>query len=661
MRATTLLALALLLLAAPLAADGPPWVPLGPGGGHVDSIKVSPVNPNVLYAVTWTGAYRSLNAGASWVEIEGLGLVDLVVPDPSQPATVDATVALGKRVFKSVDFGVTWTPSAPLVLPGFEEIGGLVVDPSRRSRLYLTTTTDMVWRSDDGGASWRQASLGLSAGGGNLTRVAVSRRPAGTAFVGTSSGLFRTTNAGNSWSRVGRSLPASQILEVIVSPSDPRIVYASLESGFYRSQDGGASWAQAADRVVFGLKVHPKVPRTIFAFARGGGLLRSKDSGRTWAPLGPAPEVDIRSFDIHSGRTGDALWLGTHPDGSDVGGVRVSTDNGVRWAVRNRGLHDLTVQEVGADAEGNLLAGTQGQGLFRRTNPRFPPLWTRTHAGLPSTPEFASIGQIVNAGPGIFFATFLSGLPTTTPLWRTTDGGRTWSAEPGPPLEGPFGLIPDPDLEGTLYALSRQGLARTQDGGESWTPLTRPTFECASGGLAVAPSSPPDARVLYAAGAKPLGSSCQFSLPQVFRSSDGGASWVDVSAGAELAGHFAGPVAVDPLDANVVYMATRGFSVAGPFGLWKSTDGGATWTRSLPARAVHIVVPPIPGRVYAAVDTGSSSPASVFRSDDGGATWRLWNEGISATQVLDLVLDPGDPSRLYAATDGGVWVLEETD
>ena len=73
MRCPLLLALALLLLASPLAADGPPWVPLGPGGGHVDSIKVSPVNPNVLYAVTWTGAYRSLNAGASWVEIEGLG------------------------------------------------------------------------------------------------------------------------------------------------------------------------------------------------------------------------------------------------------------------------------------------------------------------------------------------------------------------------------------------------------------------------------------------------------------------------------------------------------------------------------------------------------------------------------------------------------------
>ncbi|HEV2846827.1 MAG TPA: hypothetical protein VG477_18370, partial [Thermoanaerobaculia bacterium] len=288
---------------------------------------------------------------------------------------------------------------------------------------------------------------------------------------------------------------------------------------------------------------------------------------------------------------------------------------------------------------------------------------TRNHAGVPFTSEHVSTGDIVNAGPGIFFATVFSDLPATNPLWRTTDGGRTWSAVPAPGLEGPFGLIADPGVEGTLYARSRQGFARTQDGGESWTPLTRPPFECASGGLAIAPSSPPSARVLYAAGAAPLGSSCSFSLPQVFRSSDGGASWVDISARAEFAGHFAVPIAVDPLDANVVYVATRSFSIGGLSGLWKSVDGGATWTKAgaLPSRVNDLVIPPIPGRVYAAVDAGGASSPGIFRSDDGGATWRRWHEGIVAIRILNLTLDPGDPSRLYAATEGGVWMLKEVD
>ena len=656
MRCPLLLALALLLLASPLAADGPPWVPLGPGGGHVTSIAVSPLNPNVAYAVTWTGRYRSLNAGALWVEIEGLDGVSQLVPDPFRPLTVYALAF--DRVFKSVDGGATWTPFAPIGLPDYP-VFGLTADPSRPSRLYLGTSVSGVWASDNGGASWRNATGRLTT---HLTTgVAAARRPSGTAFVGTVFGLYRTRNAGVSWSRVSRSLPADPILSVLVSPSDPRIVYASLESGFYRSQDGGASWAQATDRVLTGLKVHPKVASTVFALGQGEDLLKSTDSGRTWEPLGPTPGVDIRSFDIHSGRAGDALWLGTYPDGLDVGGVRVSTDNGARWAVRNRGLHDLPVETVGADAEGNLLAGTQGQGVFRLTNPRFPPLWTRTHAGFPFTSGSVSAGEIVNAGPGLFFTTLASGLPATYSLWRTMDGGRTWSVVPVPGLEGPFNLAADPHVEGTVYLLSHQGLARTQDGGETWTPLLRPPFGCDTGAITVAPSSPPGARVLYAAGASPdIGSFCQNPQPWVFRSSDGGVSWVDVSAG--LTGNAAGPLAVDPLDANVVYVATRGFSAANPSGVWKSVDGGATWTQTgaLPPRVNGLMVPPIPGRVYATLEA-VDIPAGILRSDDGGATWRRWSEGIGATQVLDLVLDPGDPSRLYAATDGGVWILKEID
>jgi photosystem II stability/assembly factor-like uncharacterized protein len=130
---------------------------------------------------------------------------------------------------------------------------------------------------------------------------------------------------------------------------------------------------------------------------------------------------------------------------------------------------------------------------------------------------------------------------------------------------------------------------------------------------------------------------------------------VDISAG--LPYDFAGPLAVDPLDPNVVYVGVGTFTNRELF-LWKSVDGGATWTPTgAPRGRVHdIVVPPIPGRVYAAI----GSQARVFRSDDGGATWRRWNEGLP-NRIQDLAIDPADPSRLYAATSRGVWVLVEED
>ncbi|HEV2845811.1 MAG TPA: hypothetical protein VG477_13245 [Thermoanaerobaculia bacterium] len=650
LRSTLFATAVLTLLAAPLSADGPRWVPLGPGGGTVASLALHPANPNVLYAATGGVAYKSVDAGAFWVELSGPGGVLQVALDPSRPTTVYALAP--NRVFKSVNGGATWTSSAPAGPPPFDPLRTLAVDPAQPSRLYVSAAGG-VWRSDNGGLTWQQASRGVPVS--EITGLAVPRRPSGTAFAGTASGLYRTTNAGRSWTRLDLGLLAERVLAVAVSPSDPRTVYASLEHGLFLSRDGGAAWTEATapDNVPPSvLAVHPRVPRTLFANGRSG-IVKSTDFARSWTPIGPSPGVDVLAIAVHSGRSGDVLYLGLNPQGLDTGGVLVSSDGGGRWMVRNRGLHELEATDVAADSEGALLAGMTGQGLFRRINPRFPPIWARTSAGAPFTQEFVTVGEIVNAGPGIFLATVFSDLQTTFPLQRTTDGGRTWSRVDA--LQDPIALAADPDEAGTAYALTNQGFFRTVDAGASWTPLTRPPLDCPFRNLAVAPSSPLGARVLYAVGSGASASSCGFPL-RAFRSNDGGASWVDVSAGLPVL-DFAGPLAVDPLDANVVYM---GFGASGnrELNLWKSVDGATTWTRTdAPRGRVHdIVVPPIPGRVYAAI----GSQARVFRSDDGGATWRRWNEGLP-TQIQDLALDPGDPGRLYAATSRGVWVLEEED
>ncbi|HEV2846826.1 MAG TPA: hypothetical protein VG477_18365, partial [Thermoanaerobaculia bacterium] len=231
MRTLFLLALALLALAAPLSADGPPWVPLGPGGGSVASLAVHPGNPDVLYAATSGAPYKSVNGGVSWVEITGIGRVSEVALDPSRPTTVYALSF--NQVLKSVNGGATWTPSVPAGLPPASPLRHLTVDPAQPSRLYVSAGGG-VWRSDNGGASWRRFSQGLP--GSEVTALAAPRRPAGTVFAGTRlGGLYRSTNAGRTWTRLGRGLPAEWVRALAVSPSDPRTVYASLEHGLFLS------------------------------------------------------------------------------------------------------------------------------------------------------------------------------------------------------------------------------------------------------------------------------------------------------------------------------------------------------------------------------------------------------------------------------------------
>ncbi|HEV2845812.1 MAG TPA: hypothetical protein VG477_13250 [Thermoanaerobaculia bacterium] len=638
-----LASLVLALLAAPLAADGPRWVPLGPGGGLVRSLAVHPTSPNVAYAATGAGLYKTLNTGFSWVEVQGLH--EVVQVAFAGPTTVYALTP--SQIFKSVNGGATWAATASAGLPPFNRRIALAVDPTNPSRLYLIAPPGSVWRSGDGGETWRLASRGLGTDSSNVVRALATSHPSGTAFAATFSGLYKTTNAGASWMRLGHGLPAGDILAVAVSPSHSSFVYASLESGLYRSRDGGASWTRAkapGSQPVYFLAAHPRFPRTVFA-AADSFVFRSRDFGRTWTPL--PPRTGALALAVHSGPTADVLYLGAT---LNTGGVLVSTDSGARWTVRNRGIHELPTTAVATDAGGALLAGTKGQGLFRVVN-RNGPLWART--GMPAG---IATGEIVNAAPGLFFAS------NNEALWRTTNAGVSWTIAPG---LGPSEVAADSEAEGTAYALSFQRFARTTDAGATWTDLTPPPLDCFVRDLAMAPSSPPTARVLYAAGAGPAGpatapcgdfSGIQVS-PKVYRSSDGGASWVDASAG--LGGQFAGPLAVDPLDANTVYAGGGGFNAPGPFGIWKSLDGGATWTQiHTPSyRVSDLVASSIPGRVYAALSLGGE----ILRSDDGGATWRRWNEGIIAIEVLDLAIDPVDPTRVYAATDRGVWVLEEED
>jgi|SRR6185312_9698781 len=641
-RFLTLFALAL-VFAAPLTA-APRWTPIGPFGGFPETLTLDPTNSKVLYAATYLqGAFRTLDGGVTWTPIQGLRSVGNVAVDPSRPSTLYLSVGTPDQILKSLDRGAHWAPANGGLPPG-DSTGLIAVDPAKPSRVYAAV--EGVWHSRDGGATWRAARRPLPAGLPGWVQVLVaSARPAGTVFAGTSSGLYRSTDGGDSWKLAGSRLPVGDVLAVAVAPSDPRTVWVSLrEAGLYLSQDGGTTWrpsaAQPADSVVLSLAVSSRSARTVWAGTQQDGLFRSVDQGAHWGPTGPPYETIF-----HLATGGRDVYVGLYPgpDLSDRGGILASDNEGKTWQVRNQGFANSQAADLAVDAADprNLWVAMGDNSLFRSTNrgaawvfPRQPLLHgsPSPNAGVALSADGAAVYAVADDG-----------------LWLSENQGDSWSQVRPPAIPGSAtGLIrTHPRDPATVYAGDRTKLYVSPDKGSSWQPLNV-EFTCAVTDLAVAPSEP---ATLYTAGAF-LGPDTEgnclirshFSL---FRSTDGGVSWTRINPGLPATVE-AVTVAVDPRNPRTIYVPS-GTAV------WKSTDGGDTWASSNvapPALVGTVAVSPVSGTVWA-----GTFDARVFASHDGGVTWQPMG-GPQTYIIRRLVPDPLDPNRLYAATWGGVWVLQ---
>ena len=632
--------LALALLAAPLAA-APHWTALGPFGGFPETLTLDPTNSKVLYASAYVqGVFRTLDGGLSWTPIQGQPSLGNVAVDPSHPSTLYLSVATPDQILKSLDRGAHWAP-ANGGLPAEINTTLIAVDPAKPSRIYAAG--EGVWHSRNGGASWQAARQPLPPVERGVQVLVATARPAGTVFAGTRSGLYRSTDGGDSWKLAGGRLPVGDVLALAVAPSDPRTVWVSLrEAGLYLSQDGGTTWrpstAQPADSVVMCLTISSRSARTVWAGTQQDGLFRSTDEGAHWGPTGLPYETIF-----HLATGGRDLYVGLYPgpDLTDRGGVLASRDEGRTWQVRNQGFANSQAADVAVDATDprNLWVAMGDNTLFRSTNRGAA--WIFPQQPLLHGSPSPSAGVALSADGAAVYAV------ADSRLWRSSGQGGPWSLL----LETPEGVDfvrADPHDPATAYAAGPRTLSVSHDTGAHWQPLNV-EFSCAILDVAIAPSEP---ATLYAAGAdnpapRPEGTCLIGAKAALFRSTDGAASWTRIDAGLPPAVDVPS-IAVDPRDPRTVYVPI-GTSV------WKSTDGGATWTGSnvgATTNLVSVAVSAGSGTVWA-----SSFDARVFASHDGGATWQTTG-GPQSYTIQRLIPDPIDPNRLYATTWGGVWVFQ---
>jgi PKD repeat protein len=416
-----------------------------------------------------------------------------------------------------------------------------------------------------------------------------------------------------------------------------------------QGQFGGASPGSLDSGLIGAIAIHPSNPRTLYVGPAGGGVWRSRDAGATWTPLtddiGPtmigalaiAPSEPRR---IYAGGGSGRQSLGTYPPGP---GLLVSTDGGDTWKVSASSpggeFWFLRVDPGNPDV---LLAGTE-RGLLRSTDGGNS--WTKT---LTAAGDAWANGLAVSpANPLVMLAT------TFRPGTESSQGGAC--------------VVPP----GSTFRPGR--LWKSADGGVTWTengnlPGGGPPVKRARIELAFAPSNP---LIVYALIAKETvdadGCASDTSVGDLFdvaKSTDGGDTWSALGAAAALEDmpngqmYYASVVSVDPRDANAVWV--------GGLDNFKSTDGGATWKRASDWNStlgtayvhadqhVHLWAPD--GSVlYLGCDGG------IFSTSDGGASYQNLNKGLVTFQFYTVCHSPAVPGVVMGGAQDNGTSLRKAD
>ena len=317
-----------------------------------------------------------------------------------------------------------------------------------------------------------------------------------TILVGTvGQGVFRSPDGGETWGRisVGQGMHSDCVTRCLAtSPADPKVVFAGTDLGIYRSADAGASWSLLETpmngRAVWAITIDAADPDVMLA---GTGtpsppaLYRSEDGGSTWqqseaelAETCPAVGVPRPTALVLDPGDADSAWAGL-----EVDGVRHSADGGRSWQraapeIRNQDVHNLLVT-AGAEPRVYVLVNDD--------------VWVSEHRG--DSWRAVGIRQVFPwhyprglaarlDDPNVVFVTIGDTTPGRTgAIMRSCDAGRSWEALqlPGQPNSAMWTLTIARSAPDVMLAASRYGnLYRSDDGGDSWRRLWREFSEVSS-------------------------------------------------------------------------------------------------------------------------------------------------------------------------------------
>ena len=532
-----------------------------------------------------------------------------------------------------------WTTNGP----EGGSIQALAIDPRNPAILYAATYADGVFKTTNSGASWSAVNTELR----YITKLAINPGNTQTLYAIVSGGVFKSTDGGVSWSPANSGLPSGYgMIALVVDPSQADTLYAGSYPGAFKSIDGGASW-------------HPS----------SGGLSN-----------GPG-NVAVRALAVDPGNS-NTVYAGLDENGPSIGGLYKSTDAGNSWTFT--GPDRRTVNEIAIDpSNANILYASTYSGLIKSSNGGAS--WNQSNAGLPTNGVYPPVTLMIDqSNSNILYAGFYEYISPGSPstggtVFKSLDGGASWNRFDDGLTGGLTTLAMNPENPNTVYAGTSTGLFKSTNAATNWRAINTGVNAIHVSALAVATS---DARVVYAG-----------TSQGVFKSSNGGESWVNtgvtgipvnalavapsnpniIFAGIDYGGYGGGlfkssdsgatwsfnvlsglgvaAIAIDPGNANTIY-ASAYYSTEFDYSssVLKSTDGGETWNGVISVYGPLAIDSTRPNTIYLA------GWGQIYKSIDGGANWNFFNDGLPATYVNALAIDPTESNTIYAGTgwDSGV-------
>ncbi|MEI6125127.1 MAG: YCF48-related protein, partial [Pseudomonadota bacterium] len=402
---------------------GASWTQTGNGPKVVNALAINPTTPAVVYAGTDSGLYKTTDSGTSWSAI-GDEFADTPVYSiaiPSSNASI-VYIATDTGVYTTTDAGSSWK-SISSGIPAEGQKGPfvreIVIDPRTNTTLYAGTYSGSnndvnIYKSTNSGSSWTQINRKLSTTVVNC--FAFNPNDASSMFAGTSTlAVLKSNNGGQSWTESNEGITNYLVRAMAVNPASSN-VYAGTSSGLFISSDTGETWEAASPNPeIYSIALDPHVPENIYT-GTNRGIFLSSDEGKTWFSLNNnLTNPYIYSIVFHPEKSG-YIYAGTNGDG-----IFKSTSGGAAWSPVNEGLDYLQILTlaIAPSSPYALYAGTKGGGVYISSDEG-----TTWEPASSDFEGFTATSIAVNpADMDIVYAAM-----ENNGFYRNTDGGQTWEA-----------------------------------------------------------------------------------------------------------------------------------------------------------------------------------------------------------------------------------------
>ena len=664
-----------------------------------------PTDVNTVFAAGgWSGRLAvSHDRGRHWETIGNLPsrLRGEIAIDPGRPARMLA--GTDREIFRSLDGGKTWQgctgPTGVTVGFHFDQTG------SDEGRVCFAATADGIWRSDDGGGTWAEKTARLPpaergqprvnsfCGGSNAQNTtamlycSVPARAEGGSYVG---GVFRSADRGETWtSAMTGGINAetraadpwamgsvAQYPHVLTTNVRPRTVYAlntntgvkpPHHTAVYRSDDGGQIWRAtyfpdprfrpacnvAQDYIDVGVKQH----------------YQKRPFGAAIDPSDPDHLMHVDSMACHITDDGGKTWTNGH---TTLAPAEDLTSRRPRWLCN--GLVVTTTWHYYIDpfeANRHYIAYTD-IGFARSSDAgaswtwwpmETQPPWTNTCYEIAFDPKrpgrawgaFSNVHDIPNGN--IILGRHRDRGPGGVAV--SDDFGARWRASnAGLPVAPVTSIVLDPKSpldRRTLYAgVFDHGVFISTDDGRNWvkagdgvgSPQNRRVCRL---------HLHPDGTLFALVTARLVKGQFQPDGVGLYRSGDGAKHWQHVNISRPLL--WPKDFTVAPADSRVIYLGAADAGGRKEGGLYRTADGGTTWSRLARKGPEHFgayLHPKRRGWVYMTLTEGAPD-AGLWLSKDDGQTWKPV-DGLPFANIQRVTFDPADESVIYVTTFGGsVW------